>query len=113
MGGCRAEPGRVQERPAAVKAEMDKLFLGGVNHALFHGTAYSPEAAPWPGWLFYASTHFGPTNPWHRHLPEINGYLARCQFMLRQGRFAADICHLQPEAAPQGYNGHNPRGYDF
>ena len=80
-----------QERPAAVKAEMDKLFLGGVNHALFHGTAYSPESAPWPGWLFYASTHVGPTNPWHRHLPEINGYLARCQSFLQAGRPDADI----------------------
>ncbi len=85
-----------QERPTAVKAEMDKLFLGGVNHAFYHGTAYSPEDAPWPGWLFYASTHVGPTNPWHRHLPEINGYITRCQSFLQAGAPDAEILLYNP-----------------
>ena len=32
-------------------------------------------------------------------------YLARCQFLLRQGLFVADICYLQAEAPPQGFRG--------
>ncbi|MEP7108887.1 MAG: glycosyl hydrolase, partial [Ferruginibacter sp.] len=35
-----------------VKKAIDLFFLGGVNHIFYHGTAYSPKAAPWPGWLF-------------------------------------------------------------
>jgi hypothetical protein len=41
-----------------VKLILDKYFLGGVNHIFYHGTNYSPQDEPWPGWLFYAAVHF-------------------------------------------------------
>ena len=31
-------------------------------------------------------------------------YLARCQYLLRQGLFVADICYLQPEGSPRGFS---------
>ena len=34
--------------------------------------------------------------------PPGTDYLARCQFLLRQGLFVADICYLQPEALAAG-----------
>ena len=33
-------------------------------------------------------------------------YLARCQFLLQQGLFVADICYLQPEGSPQAFHAH-------
>lgn len=74
-----------------VKAQTDLLFTRGINHVFFHGTPYSPGDAPWPGWLFYASTHFGPTNPFWRDLSALNAYVARCQGFLQAGRPDNDV----------------------
>ena len=38
-------------------------MLDGINHIFYHGTVYSPQDAPWPGWLFYASTQYNPDQP--------------------------------------------------
>lgn len=69
----------------SAKAEADLLFTLGINRIFFHGTPASPPGEPWPGWLFYATTHFGPTNPWWRDVPAFCAYLSRCQWMMQQG----------------------------
>ncbi|WP_163711430.1 glycosyl hydrolase [Mangrovibacterium lignilyticum] len=68
------------------KAELDELFVKGVTHLFFHGTAYSPERAGWPGWCFYASTHMDPNNPQWAHIDAMNSYIARCQSVLQAGQ---------------------------
>ncbi len=70
---------------ADVKTEVDKLFLSGVNHIFYHGIPYSPISEQWPGWLFYASTHFGPTNTFWPDFGALNHYIARCQSLLQMG----------------------------
>ncbi|MCE1199902.1 MAG: hypothetical protein LWW85_13115, partial [Marinilabiliales bacterium] len=67
------------------KPEVEQLFLSGVNHVYYHGTAYSPAEAPWPGWLFYASVNFAPSNSFWPHLTGLNQYITRCQSILQQG----------------------------
>lgn len=74
-----------------VKAELDMLFVMGVNHVFFHGSSFSPADVEWPGWMFYATTHFGPTNPWWRDLPALNAYIARCQSFLQAGQPDNDL----------------------
>jgi hypothetical protein len=74
-----------------LKAEVDTLFTLGINHIFFHGTPFSPEDAEWPGWMFYASTHCAPTNPWWSHLPALNAYIARCQSLLQAGEPDSDV----------------------
>ncbi|MDQ5851481.1 MAG: hypothetical protein M3380_05295, partial [Chloroflexota bacterium] len=59
---------------AHMKAELDVQFVMGINHVFFHGTPFSPADAGWPGWMFYATTHAGPTNPFWRDLPALNAY---------------------------------------
>jgi len=78
------------------KPEMDQLFVAGVNHAFYHGMAYSPPDEPWPGWLFYASTNFAPSNSFWRDLPELNGYIARCQSILQGGEPDNDVLLYWP-----------------
>jgi hypothetical protein len=68
------------------KPEVEEAFLAGINHVFYHGIPYSPLEASWPGWLFYASVHFGPTNSFWPHLEGLNGYIARCQSLLQSGR---------------------------
>jgi hypothetical protein len=76
---------------AQVKPEVDQLLTAGINHVFYHGTPYSPPDARWPGWLFYASTHFAPTNPFWRDLPALNDYIARAQSFLQTGRPDHDV----------------------
>ncbi len=76
---------------AQAKPEIDQLLASGINHVFFHGTTYSPRSEPWPGWLFYASTNFGPTSVFHRDLPELAAYIARCQSILQSGEPDNDV----------------------
>ena len=67
------------ERPAEIKAFLDRLFLSGVNHVFYHGCCYSPVDAVWPGWCFYASLEMNPRNPIWREIGALNAYVTRCQ----------------------------------
>jgi len=65
------------------KPELDKLFVSGINHIYYHGTAYSLKEAAWPGWLFYASSNFAPSNSQHVHFSAQNKYVENCQKLLQ------------------------------
>ncbi|MBN2610682.1 MAG: glycoside hydrolase family 2 protein [Bacteroidales bacterium] len=73
------------------KFALDRFLLGGVNHIFYHGTTFSPRNEPWPGWMFYASVHFGPTNTWWKDFSKLNEYVARCQSFLQEGTPDNDI----------------------
>ncbi len=79
-----------------IKRYADHLFLSGINHLFYHGTAYSPADAPWPGWLFYASTQVNGRNPLWPHWPALNRYIARCQSFLQAGSPANDVLVYWP-----------------
>ena len=81
---------------ADVKANVDNFFLGGVNHIFYHGTTYSPQNEKWPGWMFYASVHFGPTNSFWKDFPALNEYVTRCQSFLQSGKPDNDILFYYP-----------------
>ncbi len=95
------------ESPSEMKPELDALFLAGINHIFYHGNAYSPEDAPWPGWLFYASSQLNTRNPLWRDLGDgINAYIARCQSLLQAGKPDNDLLVYWP--ADDLW--HNPEG---
>ncbi len=74
-----------------VKKSFDRYFANGVNHLVYHGTPYSPVSEKWPGWLFYASVHFAPTNTWWEDLKTINSYVTNCQSFLQSSKPDNDI----------------------
>jgi hypothetical protein len=78
------------------KPEVEQAFLSGVNHVFYHGTAYSPAEAGWPGWLFYASVNFSPSNTFWPHINGLNGYIARCQSVLQSGVAHNDLLVYWP-----------------
>jgi hypothetical protein len=81
---------------AQIKPEIDQMFLAGINHIFYHGNAYSPKEAPWPGWMFYASTHFEQKNAFWQDFSALNHYVARCQSILQSGKPANDILLYWP-----------------
>ncbi|MEY4387935.1 MAG: hypothetical protein RLY20_3218 [Verrucomicrobiota bacterium] len=84
------------ETLADMKFLLDDLFLSGVNHVFYHGTCYSPDEAPWPGWVFYASYEMNPRNAvWH-DVAALNAYAARCQSVLQAGQPDNDILLYWP-----------------
>ena len=44
--------------------------------------------------------HWERTQTWWPMIAGYHEYIARCQFLLRQGTPVADICYLVPEGAP-------------
>lgn len=68
------------------KPEAEELLLNGVNHIFLHGSTYSPEAAKWPGWKFYASGNFNANNTVWEDAPALFSYIANCQSLLQQGK---------------------------
>jgi hypothetical protein len=97
------------ERLADVKDLVDELFIGGVNHVVYHGTCYSPDDAPWPGWVFYASTEMNPRNAMWHDAPILNEYIARCQAVLQSGAPDNDVLVYWPI---HDY-WHNPEGMEL
>lgn len=79
-----------------VKRAVDLNFLGGINHVVYHGMAFSPAEDPWPGWLFYAAVHFGPQSPDWKDFPALNRYIARVQSFMQQGRADNDVLLYYP-----------------
>ena len=85
-----------KESLAFVKPELDRIFTDGINHIFYHGAVYSPQDAPWPGWLFYAATQFNPNNPWWDDFSALNHYVARVQSILQRGQPDNDILLYWP-----------------
>jgi hypothetical protein len=79
-----------------MKYETDLLWTTGINHLFFHGSTYSPPDAPWPGWLFYASTHVDIADPLWQNLPAFNAYVAEVQTVLQAGRPSNDLLVYVP-----------------
>jgi hypothetical protein len=91
--------------PANIKALGDWAFCEGINRFVFHRYAlqpwreYAPGVSMGPWGLHYERTQtwWEQSKPWHE-------YLSRCQYLLQQGLFVADICYLQPEGSPRRFS---------
>ncbi len=81
---------------ADVKQAIDLFLLAGINHVFYHGTTFSPLDAPWPGWLFYASVNFAPSNTFWNDFGTLNTYIARSQSFLQKGKPDDDILLYYP-----------------
>ena len=79
-----------------VKKVVDQYFLAGVNHIVYHGTCYSPENEPWPGFLFYAAVEFTPANSFWNDFSGLNNYVTRVQSFLQSSKPDNDILFYFP-----------------
>ena len=106
--------------PNSVKKVADLEFALGVNRFQIHESSHQPVPDLAPGltlgpyglWFNRADTWAEQAAPWV-------DYLARCSYMLQQGRFVADVAYFYGEEGPLTglYGWENPKdlptGYGF
>ncbi|MFA7370250.1 MAG: glycosyl hydrolase, partial [Kiritimatiellales bacterium] len=111
------EHGRWLDDPYALKASGDLAFSLGINRYIFHRYALQPWTTRVPGMTMGQwGTHFDRTCTWWEQGSEWMKYIARSQFMLQQGLFAADAAAFCGESAPVQMpviNPELPAGYDY
>ncbi len=75
-----------------VKPLIDQHFALGVNHLVFHTFTHNP-AEVFPGSTFGGTTGFPfvRNQTWWRHMPSFTDYISRCQCILQQGEYVADV----------------------
>lgn len=87
--------------PYSLKAMGDQEFCLGINRFVFHRYAHQPWLDRKPGMSMGPwGINFERTNTWWAQGAAWISYLARCQFLLQQGRFQADLCYFYGEGAP-------------
>ncbi|HEY3466452.1 MAG TPA: glycosyl hydrolase [Amycolatopsis sp.] len=84
---------------------MGSVFAGGVNQAVLHGFAYAmAPGAEWPGFAAFSPYNgtgigyaeaWGPRQPTWEHVPDIAGWFARTQLVLRTGKPQVDLAFFR------------------
>ena len=95
------ESSKWQEYPFGLKMLGDRMFTQGLNRMIFHRFAHQPHPTAKPGMTMGPwGSHFDRTNTWWDHgAKEWITYLSRCQHMLQQGTFVADLVYFTGEDA--------------
>ncbi|QIP12638.1 glycosyl hydrolase family 43 [Spirosoma aureum] len=115
------ESARWQEYPFAMKATGDKMFTQGLNRIIFHRYAHQPHPTALPGMTMGPwGIHFDRTTTWWSVGKGWVNYLSRCQYLLQQGLFVADLAYFTGESgglytkvSPDELNPAPPQGHDY
>ena len=73
-----------------LKPCADRAFCDGMTRVCWHGMQHSDSATDRPGRIRDIGPHYTRNTTWFEQSRAFNLYLARCSWMLSQGRFAAD-----------------------
>ena len=101
--------------PGIIKALGDRAFCDGVNRFIIHRYAMQPwvedrrpgmTMGPW-------GLHYERTTTWWEDSKAWHEYVARCQYMLRQGSFVADVLSLNSEEPLERFRILKLNGYDY
>jgi hypothetical protein len=106
--------------PWSLKTLGDRAFCLGINQYYFHRYAHQPWMNLVPGMTFGPyGINFERTTTWWQQGRAWIEYLTRCQSLLQQGRFVADVLVMLDEGVPS-YGGWRhelaiplPEGYDY
>jgi hypothetical protein len=109
-----------EQGPFDLKMLGDKAFCMGINWIVLHTSAHQPYDACKPGFsLGGAGSHFHRNNIVHEQNFGWLDYVARCQYLLRQGTFVADVLCYLGDDVPNYLGFRNelslplPGGYDY
>ncbi len=105
-----------QRHPAMLKKRGDWSFTEGINHFVLHLYIHQPDDKRVPGVNAWFSTEFNRHNTWFKQSKTWIEYLRRCQHMLQQGKYVADVCYFIGEDAPMMTGARNPElpeGYSY
>jgi hypothetical protein len=102
--------------PALLKKRGDWSFTEGINHFVLHLYIHQPDDTRIPGVNAWFSTEFNRHNTWFKQSKAWIEYLRRCQHLLQQGQYVADVCYFIGEDAPMMTGARNPElpdGYSY
>ncbi len=91
---------RWKDAPHELKKYVDRAFCEGLNAVTFHAFANTRPEHGLPGRAYHAGTDINPTATWWQMANPFMDYLARCSYMLRQGKFVADVVYYYGDKAP-------------
>ena len=111
--------GNWSKSPWDLKSRGDFMLCGGINRIVMHVSALQPWENLVPGMTVGpCGQHFDRGNTWWSKAGGWTTYLARCQHLLAQGKFVADVLYSCGEnspsksIAPEGLM-KMPKGYDY
>jgi hypothetical protein len=91
-----------KQYPGSMKDQGDWAFAAGINRLVYHTFVnQSLNDSLRPGMTMGPyGVHWDRGQTWWPMVDGYHRYIARCQFVLQQGRAVADILYLTPEGAP-------------
>lgn len=87
--------------PSSLKQRMDRFFTYGVNNTVLHLYISQPSEDRLPGSNAWFGTEFNRNNTWFKHMDLYTQYIKRCNYMMRQGWYQADVVYFIGEDAPR------------
>jgi hypothetical protein len=102
--------------PALLKKRGDWSFTEGINHYVLHLYIHQPDDIRIPGINADFSTEFNRHNTWFKQGKHWVDYARRCQHLLQQGKYAADVIYYIGEDVPKMTGKRNPElpsGYAY
>jgi hypothetical protein len=102
--------------PALMKQRADRFFTEGINNTLMHVYISQPYEDKAPGLNAFFGNEFNRLNTWFYDMDIFLKYIKRCNMMLQQGKYVADVAYFISEDAPKmtGVQGPKlPFGYSF
>jgi hypothetical protein len=87
--------------PAMFKQRGDRFFTEGINNTLLHVYISQPQDTLLPGNTAWFGVEFNRLNTWFFDMDVVLKYMKRCNMMLQQGQYVADVAYFIGEDAPK------------
>jgi len=87
--------------PAMFKKRGDRFFTEGINNTLLHVYVSQPKDEAGPGVTAWFGVEFNRLNTWFFDMDIFLKYMKRCNLMLQQGQYVADVAYFIGEDAPK------------
>ena len=101
--------------PGQMKQRGDRFFTEGINASLYHLYIQQPDDRL-PGHNAWFGNEFNRKNTWFSQLDVFNNYIKRCNYMLQQGRYVADVAYYLGDDCPKMTGTRDPeipKGYSY
>jgi len=92
-----------EETPFFLKGLVDRAYCEGMNRVCIHNYSHSPLLDAKPGYVFMAGTIINRHITWWDESPPFFKYMERCQALLQEGDFVADMLWAAGDGLSPGY----------
>ena len=113
---CTAAGNPFGRYPNVMKQRVDRFFAEGINASLLHLFIHQLDTPEEPGLAAWFGNEFNRKNTWFDQLDLFTIYLRRCNYVLQQGQYIAQVAYFIGEDAPKMTGECTPalpEGYSF